>query len=658
MQWIKNKFFLQTMNYLQKLKSLFLITYIFILLNLILFNPLYSQGNTITVDDAWIQQNLSDGALFFNVAGATYIFQTDFTSEGIAVFITADNITVDLNGHTIIFGTSDRNGTIGIYPFRQRSASKLGSDDVNYSRTAQRGSGGKNTLIKNGKVIWGGKNGTWATAIGGMYAQSPLTIQNMYLESGGRDGASVHANWTNITIHDSYCVNKSTSTENRHEGPATIKGNGKIVAYNNIVIGGNSAIVPGPNSEIYNNLLRHSSFATNGYGVWLYRNNSVSIYNNLILPTNGRGILFNAGSNHVARDNLIVVHELPNQEYGERLNPPAFRIRYNADNNKFYNNKCLAIAGGGNTAGSGAYLSINGGMHNYIYNNEFRAILTSSPNDIEYANAITFEGQGKKDNFAQDVIKNNIFASNNYILRLAGYDGGSYQEVIENNTLQWIDGNETYDWFVKTIDSPQYNFPFDPNNTYVTPQVFQDLKNEIKAEVRRLISGQPNNRDRRTFFTGYYVYDAFITLIDTKLAADVGLDVTDVYVQSAEGSEVNILIGHSLYVKALDANGNPIPNRPVYVNDNTGNTFIGQTNSSGIAKLELIDYTLVKARNVSTVRKDTRSGHMATIAGLGTVNLPTNITDNINNPYELHFSGTIDVGTIPPSIPKRLRISK
>ncbi len=634
---------------------LFSLIYVFLFLNL---GSLFAQGNVINVDDAWIQQNLSEGALFFNAAGATYVFQTDFTAEGIAVFITADNITVDLNGHTIIFGTSDRNGTIGIYPFRQRSASKLGSDDVNYSRTAQGGSGGRNTLIKNGKVIWGGKNGTWAAAIGGMYAQSPLTIQNMYLESGGRDGACVHASWANIIIHDSYLVNKSTSTENRHEGPATIKGSGKIVAYNNIVIGGNSAIVCGPNSEIYNNLLRHSSFATNGYGVWLYRNSGVSIYNNLILPTNGRGILFNAGSNHVARDNLIVVHELPNQEYGERLNPPAFRIRYDADNNKFYNNKCLAIAGGENTAGSGAYLSIHGGMHNYIYDNEFRAILTSPPNDIEYANAITFEEQGKIDNFAQDVIKNNIFASNNYILRLAGYDGGCYQEAIENNTLKWIDGNETYDWFVKAIDASQYNFPLDPNNTYVTPQVLQDLKNEIKAEVQRLISGQPNNRERSTFFTGYYVYDAFITLMDTKHAADVGLDVADVYVQTAEGSENNILIGHSLYVKALDANGNPIPNRPVYVKDNTGNTFTGQTNNSGVARLELIDYALVKARNASTVRKETRSDHQATIAGLGTVSLPTDITDNASNPYELHFSGTIDVGAIPPAIPKGLRISK
>ncbi|MEJ2637500.1 MAG: hypothetical protein P8184_19700, partial [Calditrichia bacterium] len=179
----------------------------------------FSSANAqIVVNSAWIQANLREGALVFDQAAATYKFETDFRADGTAVFVYADNVTIDLNGHTITFGAADRNGTIGVNPFKYRTAWTLGSDDQSFSFTNQEGSGGTNLVVKNGRIIWGGKNGTWATAVGGAYSAKRVTIENMYLESGGNDGACVQFNWADISIHDCYCVDKSIGTENRHQG--------------------------------------------------------------------------------------------------------------------------------------------------------------------------------------------------------------------------------------------------------------------------------------------------------------------------------------------------------------------------------------------------------------------------------------------------------
>jgi len=614
----------------------------------------------VTVNSGWINSNLSDGALFFDVSGETYRFETDYSANGTAIFVMANNITIDLNEHTINFGLSDRDGTIGIYPFAYRSQYPLGADDKNYSRTSSGGSGGSGTTVKNGRIIWGGTSGNWATGIGAAYAGSHVNIENVYVEVGGQDAAGVHFAEANVNIHDSYLLNLSTSTQNRHAGPATLKSEGKVVAYNNIIIGGNSAIVCGSNSKIYNNLLRHSAFATNGYGVWLYRMNGVTAYNNIIAPSNGRGILYNAGKNHMARDNIILAHEKPNAEYGSGLNPPALRMRSSEDhsmpdeleNNEFSGNKCLVIGGNGLTAASGAYLSNNGGQVNRIINNEFRAILTSSPDMGKYANALSFEEQGNNSGLARDIIENNFLGSNNYIIRLTGYDGGCYQGAFSNNTLAWINGNDTYNWFVEAMNQPEYNFQYNSSNKYVTSTILEQLKNEVKAEIQGLISGVSDNKSRKTFFTGYWIYDAFITMLDTSIQGQVGMETSDVYVLSAEKSRNNIKIGHSLYILAKNQSGVPLANQNIVVSDSSG-TYNTSTNSAGIAKLELIDYVLIKQNDSGAVTKEIRNGHTATISGQ-TYTLPLTIANNKDNPYLLGSDSSPEVG--PPAKPTGLKI--
>lgn len=66
----------------------------------ILFVPEKAQAATVHLNNSIAKP------YYLNQAGATYILDEDISAEGTALVIDADNITVDLNGHTITFGAN------------------------------------------------------------------------------------------------------------------------------------------------------------------------------------------------------------------------------------------------------------------------------------------------------------------------------------------------------------------------------------------------------------------------------------------------------------------------------------------------------------------------------------------------------------------------
>ena len=66
---------------------------------------------------------------------------------------------------------------------------------------------------------------------------------------------------------------------------------------------------------------------------------------NTVLPRDGRGVILNGWNNAFIADNTILSWEKPNNEFGDNLNAPAIRIRYQADNITVRNNTTLGVAG-------------------------------------------------------------------------------------------------------------------------------------------------------------------------------------------------------------------------------------------------------------------------------------------------------------------------
>ena len=472
----------------------------------------------------------------------------------------------------------------------------------------------------------------------------------MYLQSTGKDGALVWFASASFTVKNTYGVNYANSTNNRHALPGSIKG-GTITVYNNIIIGGNNAVVGTANSNVYQNLLRQSGFVTNGYSAHYYRVNGCSTYYNLMIPTNGRGIMHNAGENHVSYGNVICVLEEPNSEFGSGLNPPAIRMRYDADNNKFYNNTCLGIAGITGysqvdtlTSTSPVYLSNNTGMKNYIYNNRLWAIHTGGTAINRYANAITFEGHGAtSDSLAQDSIYNNDFRSNQWIVRVAGWDGACYQNQIINNSFNWISGDSAYSWFADSVDNFNHIRPNLSNNDYATQAVYDSIVAAFKTDLDSMIVGVSDNvGSRNTFHTNYYINNGYITVLDSDLGDGVSMSNTSDVTPSSDntGGILELRIGHSLWVNAKDSLNNNIVSETITVSDSTGTTFTGTTNASGIARLELIDHQFDKANGNNTVTKAARTSHQANIDGYDSVELSLEDEGTEGSPKVLNFGGS------------------
>ncbi|MBV9462719.1 MAG: hypothetical protein JO317_00685 [Verrucomicrobiae bacterium] len=477
----------------------------------------------------------------------TYTLQEDLSAPGTAVFIMVPDATIELAGHTITFGTDDRDGTVGVYPFDSRTAFPLGADDVNYPETLKPAHGARCT-VQNGRVVWAGKKGKWATAVGGAYSKGPITVRNCSLSSGGPDGACVHFNWAALVIHDCYCFNTSSSTENRHAGPANVWCGGKTTAYRNILIGGCSAFHVGSGSEAHENVMRQSGFATNGYGFGSYRGEDCQVYRNLIVPTNGRGVIFDHGRRDHVYENFICVHEKPNAEFGTALNAPCVRLRYDATENEFLRNECLAIGGpgGGNAAASGAYFTCQPGTQNLVAENEFIAIAAGDPvPNAHYANALTFEGQGKPGGPGTDRVERNRLAGNNYLIRLSGYDGGCFQNPIVGNSLEWISGRAAAEWAFQILDSPRFQFQYPDDNRYVTAETLQSIRTSVKAEILELIGQEGDDRKRAVFYTGYNGHPSSITLLETKLR-NVKWDDRAIFVEKSNAkAPIDIRIGES-----------------------------------------------------------------------------------------------------------------
>jgi hypothetical protein len=501
--------------------------------------------NLIHIDQNWIAANYSEGALFFEEPDTEYCFQTDFEADGTAVFTRNSNIVVNLNGHKISFGLDPgRDGAVGIYPFSARNDKGVGSDSVNYSKTETESWNKKNVMIKNGSIVWGSGAGpgTWATAIGGRNTANNITIDNCYLETGGQDGMCVNLGG-DMTLTNTHAVCRSRSTVDRHQTPANIKVGGKLTARHNILEGGLSAFAVGSESEIVQNVMRQLGFATNGYGVMLYRVGNVIVRENLILPTNGRGVMHNAGTGHLVEDNLIVVHEQPNAEFGNNLSPPCFRSRYELSGNVFRRNRCLAIGGGENANAKGAYLTEypDAEIPNQIIENEFRAVLTSAA-DSKAVMAMSLEGQGKAESFTKTIIERNRLVSNNILLALSRSDGGCYQETIKNNSMEWAIGRASYLWFLSAVSENRYMFEYSEANSFVNPDLLVLIKGDVADEVEALIAEVPDSvGNRSTFYAGWWTLDSKITLMDTQLGDGVTMGVLDI--AGANKGAIDIKVG-------------------------------------------------------------------------------------------------------------------
>ena len=323
------------------------------------------RGNRIATQDATfttrkipaairVPGNLVGPPYVLDKKGAAYILAKDLNVDGLAIEISASDITVDLNGHTITYNrkrvTYDRPKDYNEFKAK-----------TTYGITNNWGT--RNVKILNGTIVQGeGSNGAWGNGrgFGPIYLNgSSGEIAGVVAVYQGQQVSGIRlTNSGNFNVHHNVILGRGTKPGNRHMGSDAISGVGRSKVHHNLVkrvchrgIGCGSGAEAAP-TRVYNNEVYIDSWATNAYGINGYKIKYAHVTGNRIFTTGYHtSALPTISCSHLkVHGNLMhMVATKPNtrfKEYGPMSKHHGFRIKYNpkGGNLDFYDN--LVIAAG------------------------------------------------------------------------------------------------------------------------------------------------------------------------------------------------------------------------------------------------------------------------------------------------------------------------
>lgn len=380
------------------------------------------RGNRVKTQGAKLQTKKIEGAVYlskdandqpyeFDKADTTYIFTKDITADGTAIIIKANNVTLDLNGHTLTYD-EQKQQTYEVYGVTSR-----------YS---------KGIRILNGTIRQG--NGNDSAQAGG------LGVSAIYLNGGDGEIAGVKCIYTGAQITGIYLRNSSefdahhnliedrgTKMVNRHSGCA-----GMTYGHHNLIKRARQwGIMCRSNSVTEHNEIYIDSVCTNAKGIFLYKHKNVTVRDNRIFGTGYLmyGISPVAKSENVKiHDNLVHVEGVKplerwkGYEYGAVSWLSCLRLTWGGKNLEYFDN--LLIANGRDGAWvSGIWFQADPRESNVVLrDNIFKMMYTGKPQGgrfAEWSAAIDVCGVAKKEN-GVIILKDNTIISN---YRHIGGDG-------------------------------------------------------------------------------------------------------------------------------------------------------------------------------------------------------------------------------------------
>ena len=273
----------------------------------------------------------------------TYYLSSNLSSSGTCFFIDADNITLNLNGHTITYGTG---GGSSATPALVLADDWYTSPGYNLARTGTTEKHG-GFVVYGGSIIASSASGPRSTCIwvGQSNDVSPapvmhdLTLTTTAADASPIFGTISTSGWQIYNNNIKYGSNTTSSRYNlwgyaiwlgdQPNAPGAVADN----IYNNTITAApqGGIFVDHKNAYIHNNNIAFNSFYANDYCVANLSGDGQNISSNTCHPASGRGIDVEAANATVA-SNVIVVTELPQDaEYGgcEGGGADGIRVRDN-----------------------------------------------------------------------------------------------------------------------------------------------------------------------------------------------------------------------------------------------------------------------------------------------------------------------------------------
>ncbi len=575
------------------------------------------RGNQIVSPDKTLQTHTFSGAIMvpgnlsgppyiLNQPGALYILTEDINSDTRGISIKAQNVTVDLNGHTVTYdeGTPLVQGQWNDYLY-----SDISTSGVHYFLWSTQG------LVKilNGTIVQGQNNGQGHISVG----FNPILISGGTVEVAGitavwsgHSVGGIDNHWGTLNAHHNALIDRGTGIDNRHQGikalyTANIGADG--IHHNLIKRARQQVIMSGNDSDypIYANEIYQDSYDTNAFGIRPVK----QVYRNKMFGTGYHVNAIGWRSGVTVRDNFIHLQgvEPTNRsgEYGLMASVNGIRLTQYGGGTTLYENNLYE----GNTiivkgrAGTTTMRGVQFFSDPYVVNLRFRnnIIKTEVQDEVTPPGACVV-AQGLSDRYNEQLpilYENNRFISNSVFVKFADDYGGGGNHIFRNNSFEKFGNRSHY----------------------------------------------------HAFRLGYWIYHTIKNrLIDSALNA--GVDLED-NVFSGTGMR-DYSVGHSLYVIAKRVTGEPIANATLEVEDSTGINYSIQTDGNGLARAELLEYMYAAPQGQPNATKINRTDHQLLISGFEPYLVDAElfeIENNISEPVTLIFT---EIGVPPVNQPPSL----
>lgn len=469
-------------------------------------------------------------------ADTEYRLMNDVAADGTAFLIKNHNITLNLNGHTVVYGKNpegDENYGVHIGLWNFKDVAVLNGNIVQAEPYAPGGRGkrwetpyGTGSCAIWGRAVWGGE------------------FAGLYIRYGGDDASGINLWGHSHHIHHNTIEDVGVVVSDRHKGLAAIEGSAypSRHVHNNLILRArHNGIRGGKGGRVHHNVVHIDSVETNSTGIA----SGGEVFNNKVVGVGTHPIGFYIASDLVAEPMALhgnyveVQNTRASREYGSA---GAVGIRYQTGGEVEARDNTIILRADADYQGSG-------------FNSWGRAIwasITSPDGKALFENnlvvALARDGKGKAAGLAvvaSNVSPNLVFRGNTVVSTWAdvlladsyGHAGGFAR--FEDNT------------FMRAVHAPEF------------------------VTIRSQYSGRPS--------TGVFV--------GTRFAG--GASFEDVDLEFGGTGLKEIAIAARLEVAVAGEDGRPIAQAAVSIADAEGvEVFSGTTDDTGRVVAEIVQYRL------------------------------------------------------------------
>jgi hypothetical protein len=519
-----------------------------------------------------------------STAGETYTLQNDVSSEGTCFSVQADNVTLNLNGHTVTYNTGNQTTA----SFAILGVACWDPDIFGIASGNPCGGPFDNFTAYGGNIVEGSGTATsyaHAIRIGQGLSRGP-TIHDINITWCSNSAAGIYLDYAGVPVPGAAVIfnntfhNQVTAILDRSAVDGTSinveQAEYNFVPaqiYNNAILGGpqGGILSESVGAQIYGNTIRQGTVGseqyTNDFAVYAW-SPLQNVHDNIIQPAEGRGISIDASADPVdgtiaAKNTLAVTEKINNSEYGGCEIGGAYGVQY------------------------------DDGASN-----------SSDQSNSVVANAAQCSGFG---------------------LRLTGYGNGNNSQ--NNSYAGRLQGNAPPGTFAAGLSLDSLGAPAftATNDTFSgdTSSVYVDWGGAAPFTCLgcTLASG-PNPNSYVTFYFwngGGPVVPGGLHFQDTRFQGQASKTSTDMTVPGNNGQSAEYWIDWTYTLTVQDSSGTPMNGASVAIYDRLNQpVFSGQTNAHGVVSAALSEFRMYSSGGSAT--QEMHTPHTVVISSAGCAN--------------------------------------